>query len=101
MRSTLLIILIVIVPMVYQSCENTLDVHKPQDFYKYIGDDGNQAAADLVTDPEGNVYILGSTTTPDLGIQLYVVMTNTRGEVQWTKTYGDSEDETPKDIEIL
>ena len=105
MRSSLRIILLFsIVAMLYQSCDSTLNIDKPKDFYKYIGLDGNQTAVDLVTDADGNAYILGSSTIASetqLGQQLYVVMTNPNGEVVWSKIYGDNGDDVPKDIEML
>ncbi|MEJ0033770.1 MAG: SBBP repeat-containing protein [Bacteroidota bacterium] len=78
MRKGLPIILLVLIAMVYQSCDSTLNIDKPKDYYKYIGEDGNQTAVDMVVDGDGNVYILGTTTlnTATLGLQLYLVKTN-------------------------
>ena len=102
MRRRLPIILMIVISMVYHSCDSTLNIDKPKGLYKYIGDDGNQTAVDMVMDPDGNAYILGSTTSNGvLGMQLYVVMTSPNGEVQWQQSYGDAGDETPKDIEML
>jgi hypothetical protein len=105
MKSRLpLILLVIIVTMVYQSCDNSLSVDKPKDFYKYIGMDGNQTGVDLVTDTDGNAYVLGSSTIASegaLGQQIYVVMADPKGDVVWSKTYGDDGDEVPKDIEML
>ncbi|MEI9921718.1 MAG: hypothetical protein WDO14_23440 [Bacteroidota bacterium] len=95
------IILLVIFSMTYQSCDSTLNIDKPNDFYKYIGEDGDQTAVDMVVDADGSAYILGTTNTGNSGLQIYLVKTNTLGEVQWTRTYGDAVDETPKDIEMF
>src|ERR1041385_7044144 len=104
MRSSRVIILLLsAVAILFQSCDSTLSVDKPKDFYKYIGQDGDQTGVDLVTDSDGNIYILGSSriASDSLGQQLYVVRTNSVGEVAWAKTFGDNADETPKDIEML
>jgi hypothetical protein len=104
MRSSLPIILLLLTTaIVYQSCDSSLNIDKPKDFYKYIGKDGSQTGVDLVTDTLGNAYILGTSTigTDTLGQQIYVVMTNSGGDVVWSKTYGGSGDDVPKDIEML
>jgi len=110
MRSNLPIILLVtVIAIVYQSCDSSMNIDKPKDFYKYIGMDGDQTGVDLVTDVDGNAYILGSSKIASdtlgqpsyYGQQLYVVMTNSSGEVVWSKTYGGKGDDIPKDIELL
>jgi hypothetical protein len=103
MRGRLPIILVFAAAMVYQSCDSTLNIDKPKDFYKYIGNDGDQTGVDVVLDKDGNAYILGTsrTASDSLGQQLYVVMSNPGGQVVWSKTYGDKGDEVPKDIELL
>src|SRR3954466_9629014 len=85
----------------YQSCDSTLNIDKPATFIKYIGGDGNQAAVDMVTNSNGEIFILGSTTNLDGKRQVYVVKTNADGIVQWEETYGDGNEENPKDLELL
>ncbi len=78
-----------------------LNVDNPNDFYKYIGEDGGQWGIDLVTDLDGNIYILGKTESLLDGKQIYVVKTDPRGNVLWKNTLGDRGDEEPKDIEMI
>lgn len=104
MRSRRAIILMfVTIAMAYQSCDSTVNIDQPKDFYKYIGMDGNQTGVDLVTDIDGSAYVLGSSNVAGsaYGQQLYVVMTNSKGEAVWTKTYGGPGDDVPKDIKML
>lgn len=89
------------IAIAYQSCDSTLTIDKPKSFYKYIGNDHDQRGVDLTTDTDGNIYVLGSSASTSDGQQVYVVMTNSEGILQWEQTFGDPGDETPKDIELM
>lgn len=101
MRSKLATILILVIAIVWQSCDMRSNIDPPQRFYKYIGKDGDQFGKDLTTDSEDNLYILGNTSSSQEGTQLYVVKTNSRGEVLWEQTLGDAGEEDAKDIELM
>jgi hypothetical protein len=98
---TLTILLLFVFAIASQSCDTKLNVDNPNDFYKYIGEDGSQWGIDLVTDLDGNIYILGKTESLLVGKQIYVVKTDPRGNVLWKSTLGDRGDEEPKDIEMI
>jgi len=95
-----MLLIVLILMIVGQSCDTRMNVDEPNGLYKLIGTDGSQAAIDLVTDGEDNVYILGSSTSASKGIQLYVVKTTSRGIVLWQKIIGGPGDELGKDIEM-
>ena len=106
-RSTILTIaFLLMVAVVYQSCDTTLNIEKPATFLKYLGGDGNQTGVDMVTDADGNIYVLGSSIVPEQANakhRVYVVRTNSGGNTDWQQTYGDvlTEDLEPVDIELL
>jgi hypothetical protein len=78
-----------------------MNIEAPNQFYKYIGSDGNQEAVDVVIDEDDNIYVLGKSSSTSDGEQLYVVKTTAKGEVLWERVFGDAGDEVPKDIELL
>lgn len=100
MRSSVLTILFLLVVVVFQSCDTKLNVDNNDDFFKYIGEDGNQWGVDMLTDADGNIFILGKTSSATNGTQVYVVKTNSSGNVQWTNSFGSTADEDPKDLEM-
>lgn len=100
MRSKIGYILLLVIAVVYQSCDTTLNIEEPEDFIKYIGGNGDQTGVDLVTDASGNIFLLGNTTSTADGQQLYVVMTSPKGIVLWEKIIGDDGEEEAKDIDI-
>lgn len=94
------LIIVALMAIANQACDSTLNVEEPQTFYKYIGNDDNQEGVDMVTDEDGNVYILGATYIGDGAKQIYIAKTDPGGILQWEHTYGDP-GETPKDIELM
>jgi hypothetical protein len=90
-----------IMVMVFQSCDSTVNIEEPQQFYKYIGTEGDQWSTDMVIDAEDNIYILGRSSSTSDGLQLYAIKTTSKGIVIWEKIFGEAGDETPKDIELL
>ncbi|HMJ68438.1 MAG TPA: hypothetical protein VK508_06070 [Cyclobacteriaceae bacterium] len=96
----ILTIPVVVAMIVFQSCDSRINIDEPQQFYKYIGSDGDQESVDLVVDAANNIYILGKTSSVSNGDQLYVVKTSPKGEVVWEKVFGDPGQEIPKDIEL-
>ncbi len=83
------------------SCDSRLNIEEPTTFLKYIGEDGDQTAVDMVVDEEGNIYILGTSGLTASSTQTYIVKTNAAGFVQWSQSYGNPGEDIPKDIELL
>jgi hypothetical protein len=69
-------------------------------FIKYYGEDGNQEGKDLVTNSDGSIIILGNTIRSGLVRKMFVVKTDTEGNVIWEKSLG-SNLESGVDIEAI
>jgi hypothetical protein len=91
----------VLVLVILQACDSTINIEEPRQFYKYIGGEGDQWSVDMVIDDEDNIYVLGRSTSLDNNLQLYVVKTTSKGIVIWENTFGEKGDENPKDIELM
>lgn len=94
-------VIFAIIVVIFQACDSKVNIEEPQQFYKYIGGEGDQWSVDMVIDNEDNIYILGRSSTVSKGLQVYVVKTTSKGIVLWERTFGEDGDEIPKDIELL
>jgi len=75
-------------------------------FLKYFGEDGNQFAVDMHVNDDGTIMILGRSETPVGPKRIFLVKTDSEGNVLWTKKFGGypgfpSDDEYPQDLEAI
>lgn len=89
------------------ACETTSTVEDPATthFIKYYGRDGDETGVDLVVLSDGSMVLFGTNRpTPPLdtlGTQWYVVKVDAKGTIISEATFGGSNDEEARDIELL
>lgn len=84
------------------SCDTEKNI-KPRDeshFLKVYGGEGDQQGVDMVLLDSGNFILFGTTRLPGKTSQLYLVKADPKGNVIWERTYGGSQDEEARDIEL-
>ena len=94
----------IIIILGLSACNASKDLEIPGDnyFIKYYGDDGNQKGIDLEVDSDGNTYLLG--ISDSLGSsdgkerQLYLVKTDSKGILIWSKTFGTNYTDNARDL---
>lgn len=97
-------LLVVCVIMFTVSCETegTVDPAFKSYFIKYYGGDGNQEAKDFVVNADGSIVIVGTWTETTGRRRIYIVKTDTEGNVVWDKRMGDGvHDELAADIALV
>lgn len=67
-------------------------------FIKYYGEDGKQEGVDLIVNDDGTLLLLGNTISPAGVSQVFLVKTDSEGNIIWQKIIGGI-DETAVDIE--
>jgi len=67
-------------------------------YIKYFGGDGDNEGKDLIVNPDNTFVLLGSSVLQDGSRKIYVLKTDTQGNVLWEKQYGNGF-EYPEDIE--
>lgn len=83
------------------SCDTDSNVKNPNDthFIKYYGGDGNQSGVDMLTLPDGNIFLLGNSLFAGTK-SIYLVKVNPRGELLWQKMF-EGTNEVAVDIEPM
>lgn len=84
------------------SCDSTSSIEPPDNsfFVKFYGGEGNQEGVDAILNVDGTITLFGTTDSPDLGKQLYLVNVEPNGRIIWETSLGGSENEFAKDIEL-
>ncbi len=96
------LVLFLWIPLALQSCDSTSSIDPPDDsfFVKFYGGEGNQEGIDAVINPDGTVTLFGTTDSPDMGKQLYLVNVEPNGRIIWENSLGGPANELAKDIEL-
>lgn len=84
------------------SCNKTDDVSVEQSkfFVKLYGTHLSQSGADVVQSEDGGFAFVGTSTIDDNGTDMILVKTDEYGIQQWTKSFGDSLDDTGTGIDL-
>lgn len=82
-----------------------LDENGGADWVQNYGGSGDDAAVDLIETEDGGILFVGFTDSEDGDLNqnygrldVWVVKINAQGIVQWSQTYGGSENDTPKAV---
>jgi hypothetical protein len=82
--------------------ESNVDPVYKNTFVKYYGEDGNQEGKDLITNNDGTIIILGTTTSPGGSKRMYLAKTDADGTIIWERKLGEiARDEVAQDIEPI
>jgi hypothetical protein len=86
----------------HYSCDTagTVDPVFQQYFIKYYGEDGDQEGNDFVTNPDGTMFLLG-TSTLGQSKRMYLIKVDAEGNEILKKTFGSLVNEFPRDIEAV
>lgn len=80
---------------------DTVDDVKPnlgQTFIKLFGGRGTEVGKDLLQMPDGGFVLVGSSTSGGKGEDVYVVRTDSLGEVIWEEIYGRNGDDSGNSV---
>ncbi len=84
---------IVLITVILFACDTPNNVDDPAESYfiKYFGGDGNQEGVDMLTLSDGSLMLLG---TSEFGGKksIYLVKTDSKGNIIWEKTYSGTSD---------
>ena len=84
------------------SCKKADEVSAQQSqfFVKLYGTHLSQTGNDVIQTDDGGYAFIGSSTTDDKGTDIILVKTDEFGIQQWSKTFGDSLDDTGTSIDL-
>jgi hypothetical protein len=95
-------ILFVLMVGIYVSCDTSSNVEPifKKHYIKLFGGDGDNEGKDLIVNPDNTFVLLGSSVLQDGSRKIYVLKTDSEGNVLWEKRYGN-DFEYPQDIERI
>jgi len=91
---------VLLVPFLWLSCDTSDSIDQPDYFVKYYGVEGDQEGVDIIVSSDGSYLLFGNSTLPGKDQQLYLVKTDTRGNVLWEKFFGGAYKDQARDIEM-
>jgi hypothetical protein len=96
------VLFFIILAIGYYSCDIASNVEPvfQQYFIKYYGEDGDQEGNDFVINPDGTMFLLG-TSTLGQSKRMYLVKVDAEGNEINKKTFGSNSNEFPRDIEAI
>ncbi|MBX9853867.1 MAG: hypothetical protein K2X86_19160 [Cytophagaceae bacterium] len=99
MRKFYFFILIPFVSLTLLSCKKE-EMNLSKGFIKYFGGIEADDASDMQPTGDGGYIIIGTTSSYGIGGQdIYLIKTDSRGNEEWHKTYGDSLDDQGSSVQ--
>lgn len=103
LRYGLIWAILLIVAGIIDSCDtpdNVDPVYKDY-FIKYFGSDGQQEGKAMVVNTDGTIVLLGTWTDGSGRKRVYVVKTDSEGNVLWDRTLGGLTNEVAADLQLI